>query len=117
MNAWAEVISAGAGWTAILVTVLLYLHARRLKMLVAMEAKFDRLQGEMVNMAEANRHDHAAQARQIQDIALTVASNYVRHPQLEAATRDIHTEITEMRKELGTLHVRIDQLLLRGERP
>lgn len=109
----AEFLSAGAAWTGIVITLLLYLHGRRLKMLLAMERKFDNLQADLMNLAEANRRDHAAQAKQIQDIALTVANNYVRYPQMDGRIKEIQEQIIETRKEFGALHVRIDELLLR----
>lgn len=108
----AEVFSAGAGWTAILVTILLFLHGRRLKMLTALERKFDGLKKEMIDMAMTNRAEHNVQAKQIQDIALTIANNYVREPQLEVYLRPIREELAETRKELGFFHNRIDQVLM-----
>ena len=107
-----EVFSAGAGWTAILVTILLFLHGRRLKMLMALEKKFDGLKQEMVDMVVTNRAEHNAQAKQIQDIALTIANNYVRESQMEVYLRPIREELAESRKEFGFFHNRIDQMLM-----
>lgn len=103
MGVWIEGITAGAAWTSIMVTILIFLHTQRIK-------AFNRLRNEVIGLINENRNEHDAQRKQVQDIVVSMASNYVRHSQLERAITEFNASLTEARKEIGKIEQRIDEL-------
>ena len=106
----AEVMTAGAAWTSVIITILIYLHSKRIKMFAELERNFQRLRDEFGRMVEINHLEHESQRKQINDIALTIANNYVRNSQLDGIVKTINDSLVEVRKEIGALGNRIDTL-------
>lgn len=113
---FVELFAALGVWSGVISTVFLYLHARRSKILQGFQKQLNEIRGEIRDVTTINQQEHAIQRTQINDIALTIARDYVRASQLDRTRLDINGLVTDIRKDIGALNNRIDNLLRPIER-
>lgn len=103
MTNWVELCVATGGWAAIVVTIVIYLHTRRASTIDLLNKKID-------DYAKGDALAHEAMRVQIQDIGRGVSENYVKRDQLDADYRTLNENIVGVRKEVGAVANRVDEL-------
>jgi hypothetical protein len=93
MGVWAGVIGGAFG----------FFHRKRTLVL-------DDLKEQIAVHSQRSIDDGDALREQVQDLALSVSSLYVRKPDLDQAVNGVHSAISEVRRDVGAVQNRVDQL-------
>ncbi len=106
----SEILSAGAAWTAIVVSVMAGLHRRRVAAMTKLENKIEGA------MAEA-KAAHSALQTQMTDVFAQVKLIYVPKSEMVLMFEGLRSDVAEFkdavadgRKEMGEIHKRVDDL-------
>ena len=110
MEHLSEFLSAGAAWTAIVISVMAALHRRRVAAMTKLENKIEGA------MAEA-KAAHSALQTQMTDVFAQVKLIYVPKSEMVLMFEGLRSDVSEFkdavadgRKEMGEIHKRVDDL-------
>jgi hypothetical protein len=91
---WIAFVAAMGGWAGVTLGLSTWLHKRRTD-------RFDSLDNKISAHMQADAVDHKLMNAQIQDMARSVAENYLRQAQFREGTAELRDMIIDMRKEIG----------------
>lgn len=103
-------LSALAAWATVVITLLGWLFKRFADLEAKLSAHVAALEIKLAEHARENMKEHQAMRAQVGDITLTMADNYVRQRDWNAGQRAFNETMSELRKEVGAVHNRIDEL-------
>lgn len=78
--------------------------------------RLEEINERITKIAEVNALEHAAVKAQVADVALSVANNYVRERDFTRAIAAVDASLIEVRKDVGAVHNRIDDVFRHGWR-
>lgn len=108
---WITIFGATGAWAGVLYAAMYGLHRRRRSAILRIETLINNLDDKIDTVAAAAAKEHTAIRVQVRDMEMTLVDLYVRRAEFERTMGDLHSVLTDMRKESGEDRNRIFAML------